>query len=45
MDRRFAVLICSAAMFGLALVPAAAQKTAKQCNDEWEQASSSAAWS
>ena len=36
MDRRFAVLICSAAMLGLASVPAAAQqKTAKQCNDEW----------
>jgi hypothetical protein len=36
MDQRFAVLICSAAMFGLALVQAAAQqKTAKQCNDEW----------
>jgi hypothetical protein len=36
MDRRFVVLICSAAMLGLASVPAAAQqKTAKQCNDEW----------
>jgi hypothetical protein len=36
MDRRFVVLVCSAAMLGLALVPAAAQqKTAKQCNDEW----------
>src|SRR6266581_1291178 len=36
MDRRFVVLICSAAVFGLALVPAVAQqKTAKQCNEEW----------
>jgi hypothetical protein len=36
MDRRFAVLVCSAVMLGLALVPAAAQqKTAKQCNEEW----------
>jgi hypothetical protein len=36
MDRRFAVLACSAVMLGLALVPAAAQqKTAKQCNEEW----------
>src|SRR5438477_11048624 len=36
MDRRFVVLICSAAMLGLASIPAAAQqKTAKQCNDEW----------
>ena len=36
MDRRFVVLVCSAAMLGLASVPAAAQqKTAKQCNDEW----------
>jgi hypothetical protein len=36
MDRRFVALICTAAMLGLASVPAAAQqKTAKQCNDEW----------
>ena len=36
MDRRIVVLICSAAMLGLASVSAAAQqKTAKQCNDEW----------
>ncbi len=36
MDRRFIALICTAAMLGLASVPAAAQqKTAKQCNDEW----------
>src|SRR5256885_15120347 len=36
MDRRFVVLICSAAMLGLAYAPAAAQqKTVKQCNDEW----------
>jgi hypothetical protein len=36
MDRRFVVLVCSAAILGLASVPAAAQqKTAKQCNDEW----------
>lgn len=36
MDRRLAVLICSAVMLGLASISAAAQqKTAKQCNDEW----------
>src|SRR6266536_2609560 len=36
MDRRFVALICTAAMLGLASVPAAGQqKTAKQCNDEW----------
>ena len=36
MDRRFAVLICSAALLGLASISAAAQqKTAKQCDDEW----------
>jgi hypothetical protein len=36
MDRRFVILVCSAAMLGLAAMPAAAQqKTAKQCNDEW----------
>jgi hypothetical protein len=36
MDRRYVVLICSAAMLGLASLPAAAQqKTVKQCNDEW----------
>jgi hypothetical protein len=36
MDRRFVALIFTAAMLGLASVPAAAQqKTAKQCNDEW----------
>jgi hypothetical protein len=36
MDRRFVVLVCSAAMLGLASMPVAAQqKTAKQCNDEW----------
>ena len=36
MDRRFVALMCTAAMLGLASVPAAAQqKTAKQCNDEW----------
>jgi hypothetical protein len=36
MYRWSAVLICSAAMLGLALVEVAAQqKTAKQCNDEW----------
>src|SRR5436305_3761488 len=36
MDRRLVVLICSAAMLGLASAPATAQqKTAKQCNAEW----------
>ena len=36
MDRRFVVLVCSAAMLGLAWSPAAAQqKTIKQCDDEW----------
>ena len=36
MDRRLVVLICSAAMLGIASIPATAQqKTAKQCNDEW----------
>jgi hypothetical protein len=33
---RFIVLVCSAAILGLASISAAAQqKTAKQCNDEW----------
>src|SRR5438045_1492530 len=36
MHRRFIVLICSAAMLGLASAPAEAQqKTGKQCNAEW----------
>src|SRR5438034_8937574 len=35
MDRRFVILVCSAAMLGLATMAAAQQKTAKQCNDEW----------
>src|SRR6266487_5086758 len=36
MDRRFAVLVCSAAMFGLVSLPVGAQqKTVKQCDDEW----------
>jgi hypothetical protein len=36
MNRRFVILVCSAAMLGLASVSVAAQqKTAKQCNDEW----------
>jgi hypothetical protein len=36
MNRRFVVLVCSAAMLGLAWSPAAAQqKTVKQCDDEW----------
>src|SRR5437016_5950699 len=36
MDRRVNVIICSATIFALAFIPAAAQqKTVKQCNDEW----------
>src|SRR5262245_9955099 len=36
MHFRLASLICSAAMLGLASLPAAAQqKTVKQCSDEW----------
>jgi hypothetical protein len=36
MGRHLVALICTAAVLGLASVPAAAQqKTAKQCNEEW----------